>query len=74
LWLCLPDRTDADQQSDGCIRIATLNDLGPNGAPNAGEGAEWTGGVFDHAGERLFVSAQHNMTGRGVILEITGWQ
>jgi secreted PhoX family phosphatase len=74
LWLCLPDRADVDQQSDGCIRIATLNDLGPNGAPNAGEGAEWTGGVFDNTGQRLFVSVQHNMTGHGVILEMTGWE
>jgi secreted PhoX family phosphatase len=73
LWLCQPDRADADQQSDGCIRIATLNDLGPDGAPNAGEGAEWTGGVFDGVGQRFYVSVQHNMTGHGVILEITGW-
>lgn len=73
LWLCQPDRADADDQSDGCIRIATLNDLGPAGAPNAGEGAEWTGGVFDSTGTRFFVSVQHNMTGHGVILEITGW-
>jgi hypothetical protein len=33
LWDCLPDGTDPDLQSDGCIRIATLNDLT----------AEWTG-------------------------------
>jgi len=32
-WDCLPDGTDPDLQSDGCIRIATLNDLT----------AEWTG-------------------------------
>ncbi|MDP9327827.1 MAG: PhoX family protein [Actinomycetota bacterium] len=74
LWLCLPDRADVDQQADGCIRIATLNDLGPSGAPNAGEGVEWTGGVFDSTGQRFFVSVQHNMTGHGVILEITGWE
>ncbi len=73
LWVCLPDRADADDQSDGCIRIATLHDLGPARAPNAGEGAEWTGGVFDSTGTRFFVSVQHNMTGHGVILEITGW-
>jgi hypothetical protein len=29
--------------------------------------------VFDAAGRRLFVSVQRNMTGHGVILEITGW-
>ena len=48
----------------GCVRIGTLNDLN----------AEWTGGIFDATGERFFVSVQHNVTGHGVILEITGWQ
>jgi secreted PhoX family phosphatase len=64
LWSCLEDGRDDDQLSDGCVRIGTLNDLN----------AEWTGGVFDAAGERFFVSVQHNVTGHGVILEITGWQ
>jgi hypothetical protein len=74
LWDCLPDGVDDDTLSDACIRIATLNDLGPAGAPNAGEGAEWTGGVFDATGTHLFISVQHNMTGNGVILDITGWK
>jgi secreted PhoX family phosphatase len=64
LWDCLPDGGDADLLSDGCVRIGTLNDLG----------AEWTGGVFDATGTRFFVSVQHNVTGQGVILEITGWR
>jgi len=64
LWDCLPDGTDADVQSDGCVRIATLNDLT----------AEWTGGIFDATGSRFFVSVQHNITGKGVVLEITGWK
>ncbi|HEY3110647.1 MAG TPA: hypothetical protein VGL23_17950, partial [Chloroflexota bacterium] len=64
LWDCLPDGGDPDLLSDGCVRIATLNDLG----------AEWTGGVFDATGTRFFVSIQHNVTGKGVILEITGWR
>jgi secreted PhoX family phosphatase len=64
LWDCLPDGADADQQSDGCIRVATLNDLT----------AEWTGGVFDATGTHLFVSVQHNVTGQGVVLDITGWK
>jgi hypothetical protein len=66
LWDCLPDGADDDQQTDGCIRIATINDL-------VG-GAEWTGGVFDATGKRFFVSVQHNVTGFGVILEIDGWR
>lgn len=64
LWDCLPDGADADQQSDGCLRIATLNDLT----------AEWTGGAFDATGTHLFVSVQHNISGQGVILDITGWK
>ncbi len=63
LWDCLPDGTDPDLQSDGCIRIATLNDLT----------AEWTGGIFDASGTHFYVSVQHNITGKGVILDITGW-
>jgi secreted PhoX family phosphatase len=64
LWDCLADGQDDDDQSDGCIRIGTLNDLT----------AEWTGGVFDATGKRFFVSVQHNITGQGVVLEITGWR
>jgi secreted PhoX family phosphatase len=63
LWSCLDDGRDDDQLSDGCVRIGTLNDLN----------AEWTGGIFDATGRRFFVSIQHNVTGHGVILEITGW-
>ena len=64
LWMCLPDGDDADRLSDGCVRIATLNDLS----------AEWTGGIFDATGTRLFVVVQHPKTGHAVILEITGWK
>ncbi len=64
MFACLPDGADADQQSDGCIKFATENDLN----------AEWTGGVFDATGQRFFVSAQHNVTGFGVVFEITGWR
>jgi hypothetical protein len=64
IWDCLDDGLDADLLSDSCIRVATLNDLS----------AEWTGGVFDATGKRFYVSVQHNVTGKGVILEITGWK
>jgi len=63
LWDCLPDGADDNLQSDGCVRVGTLNDLE----------AEWTGGIFDASGKRFFVSVQHNVTGHGVVLEITGW-
>lgn len=64
LWDCLPDGADDNLLSDGCVRIGTLNDLT----------AEWTGGIFDASGKRFFVSVQHNITGHGVVLEITGWK
>ncbi|TML07863.1 MAG: DUF839 domain-containing protein [Actinobacteria bacterium] len=64
LWMCLPDGGDADSLSDGCVRIASLNDLT----------AEWTGGIFDATGTRFFVSVQHPKTGHAVVLEITGWK
>lgn len=64
IWDCLEDGADDGTLSDGCVRIATLNDLG----------AEWTGGVFDASGKRFFVSVQHNVTGKGVVVEITGWK
>jgi hypothetical protein len=64
LWSCLPDGDDADTLSDGCVRIGTLNDLT----------AEWTGGIFDGFGDHFYVSVQHNVSGHGVVLDITGWR
>jgi Alkaline phosphatase PhoX len=64
LWDCLPDGADPDLQSDGCVRIGTLNDLT----------AEWTGGIFDASGQHFYVSVQHNISGFGTILDITGWK
>lgn len=64
LWACMDDGQDDDLLSDSCIRIGTLNDLE----------AEWTGGVFTADGKRFFVSLQHNVTGKGIVLEVTGWQ
>ena len=64
IWDCLPDGADQDLLSDGCVRVATLNDLT----------AEWTGGIFDATGTRYFVSIQHNISGKATILEITGWK
>lgn len=64
IWACLEDGADVDAQSDGCIRIATLNDLN----------AESSGGFFDATGKRFYFSVQHNVTGHGTILEVTGWR
>ena len=64
LFSCVDDGMDRDHLADVCAKIGTLNDLN----------AEWTGGVFDRTGRRFFVSVQHNVTGHGVVLEITGWR
>jgi hypothetical protein len=64
LWDCLDDGQDDDTMSDGCIRIGSLNDFD----------AEWTGGFFDPSGKHFYVSVQHNSSGYGTILDITGWR
>jgi secreted PhoX family phosphatase len=64
IWSCLPDGSDSDLLSDGCARIASLND------PTA----ETTGGIFNGDGSKYYVSIQHNITGHGVVLEISGWR
>jgi hypothetical protein len=63
IWDCLPDGADVDTISDGCVRVVTLNDLD----------AESTGGFFDSTGQHYYVSIQHNSSGFGTILDITGW-
>lgn len=64
VWMCLEDGADVDTLSDGCLRIITLNDLH----------AESTGGFFDDAGKHYYFSVQHNVTGHGTILDVTGWR
>lgn len=64
LWSCVDDGKDADGLADACGRIGTLND------PTA----EWSGGVFDASGKHFFVSVEHNISGKGTILDITGWR
>jgi len=64
IWACLDDGDDADTLSDGCVRAMSLNDLT----------AEPTGGFFDATGSHYYVSIQHNITGHGVILDVSGWR
>jgi hypothetical protein len=64
IWACLDDGEDEDNLSDACIRVMTLNDLT----------AESTGGLFDATGRNYYFSVQHNITGHGVILKVSGWR
>jgi len=64
VWACLDDGDDADTLSDGCVRAMSLNDLT----------AEPTGGFFNASGSHYYVSIQHNVTGHGVILDVSGWR
>ena len=64
IWSCVDDGADKDGLADACAKIITLNDLN----------AESTGGVFNSTGKRFFFSVQHNVTGHGVVLEVTGWK
>ena len=63
IWACTDDGADEDNLADACVRVMTLNDLG----------AESTGGLFDASGKTFYFSVQHNVTGHGVILKVTGW-
>jgi hypothetical protein len=31
-------------------------------------------GTFDASGRHFYISVQHNISGHGVILDITGWK
>jgi secreted PhoX family phosphatase len=64
IWDCLDDGADENNLADACVRVITLNDLK----------AESTGGLFDADGDAYYFSVQHNVTGHGVILKVTGWR
>jgi secreted PhoX family phosphatase len=68
MWICLPDGDDADVQTDGCVRFASLRDTS----------SEPTGFIFLASGEAGFVSLQHRAVdeaaGRGSLLLISGFK
>jgi len=68
LWICLPDGADDDNQSDGCVRFASLRDTS----------SEPTGFIFLASGEEAFVNLQHrdsdNAAGRGSLMKISGFK
>ena len=49
IWACLPDGTDRDLRSDGCVSMLTIND----------PSAEPTGFIFDGTGKVAFYNVQH---------------
>jgi secreted PhoX family phosphatase len=71
LWICLPDGTDDDALSDGCVRFASIRDTS----------AEPSGFIFLGSGEEAFVSIQHRAFNdsldpghRGALLKISGFK
>jgi secreted PhoX family phosphatase len=68
LWICLPDGADADVQTDGCVRFASLKDTS----------SEPTGFIFLGSGEAAFVSLQHrdvdSQNHRGSLIKISGFK
>ncbi len=73
IWACLPDGTDRDLMTDGCIKVFTVKDTT----------AEPTGFIFAPDGLTAYVSIQHsddtNMSpvddfGTDDIIKITGFQ
>ena len=71
LWICLPDGTDDDVLTDGCVRFGSIRDTS----------AEPTGFIFLGSGEEAFVSIQHRAVNdslgagnHGALLKISGFK
>lgn len=71
LWICLPDGTDDDVLSDGCVRFGSVRDTS----------AEPSGFIFLGSGEEAFVSVQHRavndslgLGSHGALLKISGFK
>ena len=68
MWICLPDGADDDNQTDGCVRFASLRDTT----------SEPSGFIFLASGEAAFVNLQHRASdeaaGRGSLIKISGFK
>ena len=64
LLLCLPDGSDRDVASDGCVRFASLRDTT----------SEPTGFIFTASGRGAFVNLQHRSINQGALVEISGFR
>ena len=70
MWICLPDGDDDGDQTDGCVRFASIRDTT----------AEPTGFIFLDSGEAAFVNIQHrkvndqkSLGGAGALIKISGF-
>jgi Bacterial protein of unknown function (DUF839) len=50
IWSCLPDGADADEMTDGCVRVLSVSDTS----------AEPTGFIFAPDGETAYLNIQHS--------------
>jgi len=71
LWICLPDGTDDDHLSDGCVRFASIRDTT----------AEPSGFVFFGSGREALVHIQHRAyndglgeANHGALVKISGFK
>jgi secreted PhoX family phosphatase len=71
LWICLPDGSDDDHLTDGCVRFASIRDTS----------AEPTGFIFVGSGEEAFVNIQHRAINdslgagnHGALVKISGFK
>jgi secreted PhoX family phosphatase len=68
MWICLPDGSDDDRLSDGCVRFASLRDTS----------SEPSGFIFLGSGEAAFVNLQHrdvdSANNRGSLMMISGFK
>lgn len=61
VWACLPDGTDRDLRSDGCVRVLSVRD----------SSAEPTGLIFDASGTTAYLVIQHSDD--GLMPEVDGY-
>jgi secreted PhoX family phosphatase len=71
LWICLPDGSDDDVQTDGCVRFGSIRDTS----------AEPSGFIFMGSGESAFVNIQHRAVNdalgagtHGALIKISGFK
>jgi len=71
LWICLPDGSDDDVQTDGCVRFGSIRDTS----------AEPSGFIFLGSGESAFVNIQHRAVNdalgagnHGALIKISGFK